>query len=56
MLTKPRQNFRMLVNGCAVHDETVAHVEDAMAVGGGLGIVGDHHDSLAKIFLAKPII
>ena len=53
MLTKPRQNFCMLVNGGAVHDQPVAHVEDAMAVGGGLGIVGDHHDGLAEVFVER---
>ena len=43
----------MSVNGGAVHDEAVAHVQDAMAVGGGFGIVRDHHDGLAEVFVKQ---
>jgi uncharacterized membrane protein len=41
----------MLVDGFAVHNFAIAHVEDAVAVFGGFGVVGDHDDGLTEIFV-----
>src|SRR5271163_774825 len=41
----------MLVRRDAVDDDAVAHVNDAIEVGGGFGIVGDHYDGLAEILV-----
>ena len=39
----------MSVDGSAVDDEAVAHVQDAMSVRGRFRIMRDHHDGLAQI-------
>ena len=41
----------MSVGGRAVNDLTVAHMKNAMAVSRRFGIVGDHHDGLAKLLI-----
>src|ERR1700741_3910072 len=41
----------MSVRRNAVDDDAVAHVNDAIEVNGGLGILGDHDDSLAEILV-----
>jgi hypothetical protein len=51
------QNERMLVNRRAVDDLAITHVQDAMPVGGSIGVVSDHHDRLAQVLveLAKQV-
>ncbi len=46
--------LRIFVGG---DDLSVAHVDDAITIGGGLGVVGDHEDGLAEVFvgLAKHV-
>src|SRR5579864_9193313 len=39
----------MSVDGSAVDDEAVAHVQDAMSIRGRFRIMRDHHDGLAQI-------
>src|SRR6267142_1719787 len=41
----------MSVRRNSVDDYTVAHMHYAIEVGGRFGIVGDHHDGLAEIFV-----
>jgi hypothetical protein len=49
--TIARHKVRMSVNRGTVHNLAVTHVQDAMAVGGGFGIVRDHDDGLAEILI-----
>jgi hypothetical protein len=49
--TMPRHRARMSVHGAAVNHFAIAHVKDAMAIRSGFGVVGDHHDGLAEIFI-----
>src|SRR5580693_1698359 len=49
--TIARHTVRMSVNRRTVHNLTITHVEDAMPVGGGFGIVRDHDDCLAEILI-----
>ena len=51
VLTMPRHNVRISVNRGTVHNLAVTHVQDAMPVGGGFGIVRDHDDGLAEILI-----
>ena len=41
----------MSIRRDTVNDDAVAHVNDAIEIGGGFGIVGDHDDSLAEILV-----
>src|SRR4030095_4013230 len=41
----------MSVRRNAVDDHTITHVDDTIEIGGGFGIVGDHHDGLAQILV-----
>jgi hypothetical protein len=41
----------MSVRRHSVDDDPVAHVHDAVEIGGGFGIVRDHDDGLAKILI-----
>lgn len=47
----PRHKARMSVGGNAVHNFTVAHVQDAMAVRGCFRVVRDHDDRLAEFLV-----
>jgi len=49
--TIPRHKVRMSVNRGTVHNFAVTHVQDAMPVGGGFGIMRDHDDGLAEILI-----
>ena len=49
--TMPRHKVSILVNRGAVHNLAVTHVQDAMSVSGGFGIVRDHHDRLAEVLI-----
>src|SRR5271154_5017837 len=49
--TIARHTVRMSVNRRTVHNLAVTHVQDAMPVGGGFGIVRDHDDGLAEILI-----
>ena len=51
VLTMPRHKVRISVNRGTVHNLAVTHVQDAMSVGGGFGIVRDHDDGLAEILI-----
>lgn len=51
MRTTPRHKERMSVDGATVDHFAIAHVKNAMAVGGGFGVVGDHHNGLPEIFI-----
>src|SRR5215471_10269054 len=44
----------MSVRGHAVDDHAITHVHHTIKVGGGLRIVSNHHDGLAKIFVQLP--
>src|SRR5579862_4225064 len=51
----PRQRVRMLVDGAGVvDDQAIPHVEHAITVSSGFGIVGDHDDGLTEIFVQLP--
>src|SRR5579859_5161207 len=41
----------MSVRRNPIHDNTITHVHDTVEVGGGLGVVGDHDDGLAEVFV-----
>src|SRR5579863_8476688 len=41
----------MSVRRNPVHDNTIAHMNDTVEVGGGLGVVGDHDNGLAEVFV-----
>ncbi len=49
--TMARHKVRMSVNRGTIHNLAVTHVQDAMSVGGGFGIVRDHDDGLAEILI-----
>src|SRR5271168_4013064 len=49
--TIARHTVRMSVNRRTVHNLAVTHVQDAMPVGGGFGIVRDHDDGLAEVLI-----
>src|SRR5260370_36302589 len=44
----------MSICGHPVDDNSIAHVYDAVEIGGCFRVVGDHHDGLAKIFVQLP--
>ena len=44
----------MSVRRDAVYDDAIAHVNDAVEIHRGLGIVRDHHDRLAQILVQAP--
>src|SRR5277367_1768549 len=49
--TMPRHMVRISVNRGAVHNLAIAHMEHAMSVSGGFGVVSDHDDGLAEILV-----
>src|SRR5271155_1012626 len=49
--TIARHKVRMSVNRGTVHNFAITHVQDAMPVSGGFGIVRDHDDGLAEILI-----